>query len=139
MQTLKGKTAIAIALLLTLSIAASLVALPVNAHTPALTRPTWTYVGSTPLVVGVNQPVIVVWWDNFIPPTAYGAYGDRWQFYVTVVKPDGNNDTYGPLKSDPVGGGWMSYTPTQLGTYTLQAYMPAQVVTGLPASTGRTT
>jgi hypothetical protein len=135
MQTLRSKTATAIAIFLVLTIAATLVALPtVTAHVPALTRPTWTYVSVTPLVVGINQPVIIVWWCNFIPPTAYGAYGDRWHFYVNVVKPDGTNDTYGPLTSDPVGGGWLSYTPTQLGTYTIQARRPDEVVTGLPVS-----
>jgi hypothetical protein len=135
MQTLRIKTkATAIAIFLTLSIASSLIALPtVNAvHYPQWHVPTWTYVSTTPDLVGVNQPVIIVFWLNIIMPTANGAYGDRWTFYVDVVKPDGNNDTLGPFISDPVGGGWTMYTPTQVGVYTVQARFIGKILDNTP-------
>ena len=130
----KDKSAVAIALFLMVTIAVTLVALPAaNAHDPPWTVPNWTYISVTPETVGVNQPAIVVFWDNFIPPTAYGAYGDRWTFYVDVTLPDDSEDTLGPYTSDPVGGAWCSYTPTQVGTYSFVARFPGKVLDGLPA------
>ena len=40
---------------------------------------------------------------------------------MEVTKPDGSKETLGPFTSDPVGGGWTIYTPTQVGTYTFVA------------------
>jgi hypothetical protein len=118
MKIAENKKATVIASVLLLTIAVTLVALPAaHAHDPAWIVPSWCYASVTPEVVGVNQPVIIVFWDARIPPTAYGAYGDRWTFYVDVIKPDGSNDTLGPFTSDPVGGGWTLYTPTETGTY----------------------
>jgi len=134
MQFSRNKTkAITIATFLVLTVTASLLALPLaNAHTPPQHIPTWTYVGVTPDIIGVNQQVEIVFWQNFIPPTADGNYGDRWFFYVDVMKPDGTNDTFGPIKSDPVGGSWMLYIPTQLGNYTIVARFIAKTLDNTP-------
>ena len=129
----KNKTAIAISLLLTLTIAVTLVALPIaNAHDPPWQVPTWTYISLTNDVLGVNQDTVIVFWSNAVPPTAQGAYGDRWTFWIDVTTPSGS-DTLGPFKSDPVGGSWASFTPTEVGTYTFVARMDSHVVTGEPA------
>jgi hypothetical protein len=134
MKIVRNKTtATVIATVLLLTIAVTLVALPAaNAHTPAWIVPTWSYVSATPDVVGVNQAVIIVFWCNFIPPTAYGNYGDRWTFYVNVTAPDGKNETLGPFISDPVGGSYTLYTPTQVGTYTAQAWFIGKKVDNTP-------
>jgi outer membrane protein assembly factor BamB len=133
MKIAKNKKATLIALFLVLTIAVTLVALPTaNAHTPPWTVPTWCYVGVTPVTVGVNQPVLIVFWINVLPPTANGAYGDRWHFTVNVTRPDGVIETLGPFTSDPVGGTYCSYTPVQVGAYTIVSYHPAEVITGLP-------
>ena len=138
MQVSKNKTiATVIALFLVLTITATLVALPVaNAHTPAWTVPTHCYVAPTPPLIGVNQEMIIVWWLNAVPPTAAGPFGDHWTAYVDITKPDGNKDTEGPLTSDPVGGGYIFYTPTEIGTYTVVARFPGQTVTGNPTPSG---
>jgi hypothetical protein len=129
----KRTTATAIATFLLLTIAVTLVALPLaNAHDPPQEVPTWTYVAVTPLTIGVNQPVIIVFWQNFVPPTANGNYGDRWTFYVNVTAPDGTNATLGPFVSDPVGSGWTLYTPTQVGTYTAQAWFIGKTLDNTP-------
>jgi hypothetical protein len=129
----KKTMANAIAVFLMLTITATLVALPIaNAHYPPWTVPTWCYAVVSNSVIGVNQQEIIIFWVNAIPPTAQGAYGDRWTFYVDVTKPDGSNETLGPITSDPVGGGYTSYTPTQVGNYTIVARMDQHVVTGLP-------
>ena len=52
-----------------------------------------------------------------------------------VVKPDGTNDTYGPLTSDPVGGGYITYVPETTGNYACVARFPGQTSTGIPGNT----
>ncbi len=79
--------------------------------------------------------MLIVWWLNAIPPTAAGATGDRWHATVNVVKPDGTNDTLGPETSDPVGGSYFTYVPSEVGTYTIQAFFPGQTITGIPGET----
>jgi outer membrane protein assembly factor BamB len=130
----KSKTAAAIALFLMLTIAFTMVALPpagaLDWPTPI---PTWTYIGVTPAdVVGVNQEVIIVFWCNFIPPTAIGEYGDRWTFHVDVTTPSGTETLGGSngFESDPVGGSWTTYMPTEVGTYTFVARMDAHTIDG---------
>jgi len=132
--------ATAIALFLMLTITATLVVLPVaNAHTPKWTNiPSYCYVAAAPDTIGVNQEVLFVFWIDWIPPTAVGAYGNRWTFTVEVTKPDGTKETLGPFTSDPVGGSWTLYAPTQLGTYTVQAKFLGRTIDGLPLYPGQT-
>ncbi|MCW4045826.1 MAG: PQQ-binding-like beta-propeller repeat protein [Candidatus Bathyarchaeota archaeon] len=123
-----------IATILTLAIAATLVALPTaSAHYPAWEIPTYAYISASPSVVGVNQAVLVVMWLNEFPPTAVGGYGDRWDgFKVEITKPDGSMETLGPFTSDPVGSYYASYTPSQVGTYKFVFKFPGDKITGLP-------
>src|ERR1035437_8084297 len=100
---------IAIFLMLIITATSILVALPTaSAHYPPWNNTTYTYVAPSPAIIGVGQQMIIVWWINAIPPTAAGESGDRWIAYIDVIKPDGTNDTYGPLTSDPVGGGYIT-------------------------------
>ena len=134
MKILQKKSKIAtIALILVLTFSAIIIALPiVSAHDPPWTVPTWCYASVTNSIIGVNQQVVIVYWVNAIPPTAQGAYGDRWTFRAEVTKPDGSKQNLGPFKSDPVGSGWTTYTPDQVGTYTIVVHMDEHTVTGLP-------
>ena len=129
----KTKTA-TITLILMLTFSATILALPiVSAHDPPwLDRPTYAYVAPSPPTVGVGQPLIITFWINAVPPTAAGAFGDRWNLYVDVTDPNGNIEKFGPFKSDPVGGAYMWYTPTQVGTYTIVSRFPGQTITGVP-------
>jgi hypothetical protein len=132
-RILRNKTMSTFALVLILAITASLVALPTaNAHTPPWSVPTWTYVSVSPTTIGVNQEALVVFWLNQYPPTASGAYGDRWTFTVEVTKPDGTSETLGPFTSDPVGSYFSNYVPTQTGTYTFVAKFAEHKITGSP-------
>jgi len=132
----KNKTAITIALFLTLTIAFTLVILPTTyAHDPPWNYNTYCYIGVSPPLVGVNQQVIIVFWLNAVPPTAAGNIGDRWTFYVDITDPSGNKETIGPLTSDPVGGAYTSYTPTKVGEYTCVSRFPGQTITGIPGNT----
>ena len=111
---------------------------PSLAHSPPQTIPTWTYAAVSPDTIGINQKVLIIFWNNWVPPTVPedSRYGDRWTFNVEITKPDGGKDTIGPFTSDPVGGGYAEYIPTQTGTYTIVAKFPDQVLTGLPTESG---
>ncbi len=129
-------TAIALTLMLS---AAILCAIPLTtAHVPAWTVPTWTYASVSPPIIGVNQKALIVFWSNWVPPTVPedSTYGDRWKFNIDVTRPDGTKTTLGPYASDPVGGAYAEFTPTQTGTYTFVAKFPDQILTGLPTATG---
>jgi hypothetical protein len=93
--------ATSITILLLLSMIASFTLLPTaDSHTPAWTNiPTHCFIDSAE-TVGVGQQMQVIWWLDWIPPNSYGYYGDRWKVTVNIIKPDGTNDTYGPLTSD---------------------------------------
>ena len=140
MQIARNKTmASLIALILMLTITATLVVLPVaNAHTPAWTILTHQYISVSHEVIGINQPELIAFWPNLIPPTAVGAYGDRYKWTVEVTKPDATKETLGPFTSDPVGGSYTSYVCTQLGKYSAVSIMADLLVTGLPLYPGRT-
>src|SRR3990172_1362383 len=133
MQNLKNKPmAIMIALLLTISMIASITLLPAtNAHTPPLTIPTWAYLSVMPNPVGIGQTAYIGFWLDKVPPTAYQEYGDRWHnFTVTVTKPDGTTQTLGPFTSDAAGGSATTYVPTQLGNYTFVFNFPGETLAG---------
>ena len=129
--------ATSITIFLLLSIISSFTLIPTaDSHTPPWTTiPTHCFVDSVD-TVGVGQQVLVIWWLDWIPPNSYGYYGDRWKVTVNIIKPDGTNDTYGPLTSDPVGGGYITYSPTETGNYTMQAFFPGQVLSATNTPTG---
>jgi hypothetical protein len=61
-----------ITMLLMLSLSTPTMILPIaNAHTPALTIPTWAYLSVMPNPVGVGQTVYIGFWLDKVPPTAY--------------------------------------------------------------------
>lgn len=128
-------------LFLMLVIVATLITLPVaNAHTPAWTIPTYAYVTCAPATVGVGQYTQIVMWLDKFPPTAGGTGGDRWHgFKLEITKPDGSKDTLGPYTSGPVGTTFTSYTPDQVGDYTVVFSWPGQTHTngtGVPNTAG---
>jgi hypothetical protein len=108
-----------------------------SAHTPSWTDiPTHTFIDSVD-TVGLGQQIAIIWWLDWIPPTSYGYYGDRWVVNVNIVKPDGTNDTFNNLISDPVGGAYITYTPAEMGNYTMQAFFPGQKLTGANSPPGQ--
>jgi len=136
----KNKTkATMLSVILLLSLGTAIFALPsTNAHDPAWTIPNFTYI-FTPSTDGIGQPALIVFWANTLPPTAAGAAGDRWKFYVDITAPDGTKTTVGPITSDPIGGAYYLFTPDKLGTYIFVARFPAQILTGLPGYIGSPT
>ena len=128
----KSKITTTIALILVLTLSAIVVALPVSAHDPPWEIQTWSYVAVVPDVIGVNQDMIFVFWPGQYPHTAQGQYGDRFTWNLEITKPNAEIVRIGPIGSDPIGGGWSSYTPTEVGTYSIVAKVNEHVYTGLP-------
>ena len=134
MTKLENKSIIAtISLILVLTFSAIFVALPiVSAHDPPWDIPVIAYAVARPNPIGVNQEVLVLFWPNFYPITAVGAWGDRYTWTVTITTPSETQVTIGPITSDPIGGGYATYTPTELGTYTIVANLAEHLLTGEP-------
>ena len=120
-------------LILLMTVAAAFIVLPAaNASNPPAQVPTWAYIVVTNNPIGVGQALNFVFWLNAYPPTASGNFGDRWFFTVVVTKPDGTKDTISNIKSDPVGNGYISYTPTSTGTYSVVVQFPGKKIDGTP-------
>ena len=102
----------------------------VAAHVPPWKIQTYSYIVAAPDRVGVNQRTYIVWWvvgmPSGPPATAAGVGGYRWvNVTIKVTKPNGLTEVIGPLVSDAVGGGYVTYTPDQIGTYKFELYFPA--------------
>jgi outer membrane protein assembly factor BamB len=119
-----------VALILILTFSGIMASMPTtNAHTPSWTVPTWSYLVISPNPVGIGQTCLLISTVNWVPPGAGGPQGDRWRnLTIAVTKPDGSKETLGPFLSDPIGGSYTYYVPTQLGNYTFVFNFPGQVV-----------
>ena len=147
MKMLKNKTATAIALFLVLTIAITLVALPIaNAHTPAWNIPTYAYILTAPSTIGVGQTTLVYMWLDAVYGVAGGntaavgtngstasaaliSNGYRFHNYkLTITAPDGtvSTQTWDTIW-DTTSSQYYSFTPTKVGTYTLKFEYPGQV------------
>jgi outer membrane protein assembly factor BamB len=124
----KNRTSIVLTLVLAITIALPLFALPTaDAHVPAWTIPTYAYIVASPDPIGIGQTAFLVFWLDKVPPTAGGVGGDRWKgFTVTVTKPDSTTQTLGPFLSDATSAAWSLYTVDQLGTYRFTFNYPGQ-------------
>jgi hypothetical protein len=132
--------AIAIAILLMLSMSASMMLIPnASAHTPAWQIPTYAFINVAPNPAGLGQAVTVGFWINIPAPTATGVWGDRWgNMTVKVTKPDGTTETLGTFTADDTGGTSTHYIPTALGNYTFQMSFPGQTLAGNNLQPGTT-
>ncbi|MCW4044131.1 MAG: PQQ-binding-like beta-propeller repeat protein [Candidatus Bathyarchaeota archaeon] len=129
-------TSAAIALILTLSLAISFIAIPVvKAYDPPWTIPTSAYVTCAPSTIGLGQSTTIVVFVDRYPPTAGGAVGQRWDgFKIDITKPDGTKETIGPWKcGSAVASDFKVYTPDQIGTYTIVFSWPGGKVESSPA------
>jgi len=96
-----------------------------------MTYTSFVYAAVAQEVVGLGQSNLLVMWTADMPhdigeiagtvPGGRAAWYDV-GFYVT--DPQGNTQTLTIAKTDPVGGGYVVYTPDQVGTYTVKAWFP---------------
>jgi hypothetical protein len=117
----KNKTIAAIAILLTLSFAISLVTLPNTYAQAATKKATYAFIGASPNPVGVGQMVRI----HTGIPDALQTAADGWNLTVTIKKPNNQTETFS-AKTDATGGTGLIYVPAEVGTYYLQTHFPEQ-------------
>ncbi len=139
MKNVKNSTIVTLfAFFLVFSMIASIVLLPtIDAHKPAWQIKTYSFCNVSPNPIGIGQTVNVNFWLDIPPPTASGAYGDRWtNMTVVVTHPDGTSETLGPFISDDTGGSHATYTPNVIGNYTFQMIFKGETLLGLNTANG---
>jgi hypothetical protein len=102
--------------------AATLVALP-TAQAQAPSQKTYAVIDATPNPVGKGEQVLLRY--GILQPLGSVEYGWK-DITITVVKPDNDVDTLGPLTTDSTGASFYIYTPDQAGTYKLTTHFPEQ-------------
>jgi hypothetical protein len=130
-----------IALILASTIAIPFVALPiVSAHSPPWTIVSYAYLQAGPNPVGVGQSVLILMWvDGPMRNAALENDIRRHDFKLTITAPDGTKETFNwPVVADPTSTQFIRYTPTQVGTYTLDFNYPGQTYTWSSSSAERT-
>jgi outer membrane protein assembly factor BamB len=127
----KNKTAIAIAMLLMMTMVVTMIASPaVIAHDPAWTIPTYAFVTAAPNTIGVGQTTVIVMWLDKFPATAGGTGGDLWRgFTLDITEPNGDKTSLGPFTSGQTGSTFTTFTPDQVGDYTIIFSWPGQTLT----------
>jgi len=131
----KNKTATLIALFLMFTIVVTLITFLPTANAADYSYYSYVYCAVSPDVIGLGQKVLITYWTADMPPDVgeiAAAAGERAAWYNVgwyVTDPEGNKETIPIDVTDPVGGGWVEYTPDQLGTYTVQAWFPATTKT----------
>jgi len=130
MINFKNKTSIAITILMTLTIAVTLVALPAaNAHDPPWTIASYAYIVPAPNPVGVGQTAaIIMWIDTPLPNSAVQNDVRRHDYKLTITKPDGSTEVKTwPVVDDTTSVQAYQYTPDAVGVYTLKFEYAQQV------------
>ena len=123
MTSTKSKTTtIAAALLIILAMAISLLAFPGNESTTAQVT-MYPYIGVLPNPVGVNQEVLL----HIGVTTQLNDQADGWEgLWVTIDRPDGDQDLIEDVRTDSTGGTGRNYVPDIAGNYTFITHFPAQ-------------
>jgi hypothetical protein len=131
MEIAENKTlAIAIAMLLAFSITASMMLIPsAGAQSSSTDLPTYAYINVAPNPTGVGQQVLIIMWlTNIFSPDSTVANDYRFHNYeLTITAPDGTKTTTTfATVSDPTSDQDTYFTPTAVGTYTLNFTFPGQ-------------
>ncbi|MGE5533710.1 MAG: hypothetical protein ACM3UN_05120, partial [Bacillota bacterium] len=131
-------TRIVIAAFLALITGLSLFAvLPIEAHTPPWTIPTYTYLNIAPNQVSPGQQATIQYWFSVQPSTSTSNAGYRWQnITIDITKPNGQTEQFDNLISDPSGQGYLIYTPDAIGVYSITVSFPEQVLTRINPTNG---
>ena len=152
MKMVQNKTMVTlIALTLILSMSASTLLMPTaNAHDPPWKIPNYCYLQASPNPVGVGQTVAIAMFTDTPLPNANSSPESgndirRHDYTLTITAPDGTVSTQKwPYVSDPTGIQSTTFTPNQVGKYTLKFDYGGQIYTWsgtyqndeqLPAST----
>jgi hypothetical protein len=132
MTNLKNKTLSIFALFLMITMIAPLTILSTtSAHTPIWTIPSFAYVSVAPSPIGIGQTAqVYMWVDTPMPSAAVTNDIRRHGYQLTILKPDGTTETHNwDTITDSTGIQFWTYTPDQLGTYTLKFNYAGQTYT----------
>jgi len=131
MKIAKNKiAAITIAMFFILSMTASVALVP-STRAQAIDIPTFLFVTASPNPVGVDQTVYLGAIFSEPAPTVAGYSGDLYtNVTIDITDPSGIKTVMGPYTTSPAAGVQLSYTPSKVGNYTIQAHYPGQKLTG---------
>jgi outer membrane protein assembly factor BamB len=131
-QTSNKTVTILFALILTVSMTASIVLIPnANAHTPPYYIVSYAYITAAPQPVGVGQSMSVSMWVDYpLPGTLLLNNIRRGGYTLTITSPDGTVTTQTfAIVNDPTGIQSISYVPSQVGNYTFDFSYAGQTYT----------
>jgi outer membrane protein assembly factor BamB len=141
----KNEVPTIIAIILMLTMAISLVAIPAaNAHTPPWTIPSYAYIVASPTTVGAGQQVaIYMWVDDPLPGAQIVPIVNpirRSGYTLTITSPTGKvtTQTWATI-SDTTGLQRYSFTPTEVGNYTCVFSYAGQTYTWTSTTPGADT
>jgi len=131
MVIVRCKFATVVALFLMFAIAFSLIALPTATAQSSGEMTSYAYIFAAPNPVGVGQRVYIsMLIDTALPNNAVTNDIRRTGYTLTITKPDGRTDKFEwTIVQDTTGVAFLSYTPDQVGTYTLKFDYAGQVYT----------
>jgi len=99
---------------------AATVALPITKADSPLVLQIYCFLSCEPDPVGVGQTLTINAFTQPIPPTANDRFNN---ISVTMTKPDGTKQTFGPVIGGPLGNWIWTYNPDTAGTYLFQMHV----------------
>ena len=91
---------------------------------------TFAFVMVSPNPVGVDQSVLITLQIDKVNPMST-IRANLWEgLTCKITKPDGTSENKGPYTAYSMGNAFLSYTPTQVGTYKLEMNFPGQWANG---------
>jgi outer membrane protein assembly factor BamB len=127
-----------ISLLLIVSVGASAALIPMaSAHTPAWSIPTVAHVQAVPDPIGVGQTASIYMWLDKVYIGSGMENDYRFHNYTLyITDPNGTTKTYYFANiSDTTSSQIYSFTPTSVGTYTINFTFPGQAINDYSHST----
>ncbi|MGA2680398.1 MAG: PQQ-binding-like beta-propeller repeat protein [Candidatus Bathyarchaeia archaeon] len=124
------KIAVTIAILLTISMLASMTLSPLalaQVYPPKGTHiPSYSFINVAPNPVGIGQTVNV----NFFLSAPLPSVEDAKNMTVVETTPAGTSKTLGPYTSDLTGGTFFNFVPDTIGNYTFKLIYGGQTLSG---------
>ena len=112
-------------LLLAFVVSSIAITIPFQPAQAQTTMKTYPISDAIPNPIGVGQQTLLkVGISQAAPSASFGWTG----ITITVVAPNGETETLGPLTTDSTGSTYTIYTPDQIGTYNLTTNFPQQTV-----------
>jgi outer membrane protein assembly factor BamB len=133
-QKSRNYSAVFLTLILALSIAIPIMALP-QTVSAQLSIDTFALLSVGPNPVGVGQKIAIIMWLDKPPPVPTVQTSTLraivyTNFTLTITKPDNTIVKMGPFSSDSTGSTYTSFTPDKVGNYTFQFNYGGEWLTG---------